>query len=813
MSTVQDIRFALRQLRRAPGFTATVLLTLALVIGATTAMVSVLRATLLNPTPYPGASQLVVVEDVNLKGVKSNGIMTVPRAADLAQAPAADGVGRLFSGLSFYYFSNPSLKVGGQPPVATKAVSGSGNLFQVLGTAPMLGRTFTPSDDAQGAPETAVISYGLWQRVFAGDPGIAGRSVLLAGKPTTIVGVMPRAFHYPTGIDLWAPAHLTAQSFGGYRGQGARFVQVLGRLAGITTAARAQHSADLVAARLARSYAATDADWGFRVTSMRTEILGSYRQALLLLSSAVGILLLIACANVAGLALSRNAARQPEMALRRALGVSSARLVRQLLTESLVLLGAGAALGIAMAAGLLKVLAARLPEALLSFATPRLDRVTLSVTLAVALCAGVLCALAPALQFGRRAGAPSMSRSRTVAGSTRRLGRGFAIFEIALGLVLVTVAAGVVQNLYRVLETPLGYVPSHLVTLSMHQPFGTDPAKLHRFYQQFAQRIATVPGVESVGAINALPPDNFSALRNADIAGRPLTAHHDTVTAEGRKITPDYLATMRIPLLAGRVFSDRDSEPGSPQVVVVNQSFAAKYFAGQNAVGQRLVVGSGLGGPLARIEIVGVAGNVQGTGGDLGGAPSPELYEPEQGYWPEMQFVVRTSLPAAVLAPALRAQLAALDPGAAFGSVGELAATLDHALAQPRLNSSLLSGLAGLALLLVLIGVYGVVAFSVAQRTREVAVRLALGSSRRAIFALLLGESASMLAGGMVLGVAGTAAAVRVLGASTGLPGYAGAAGITVAAAGLLAAAVLFATLLPARRAASIDPMQALRSE
>ena len=818
-SMLQDIRFAIRQLRRAPGFTLTALLTLMLAIGATTAMVSVLRATLLNPTPYPAPAQLVSIGDVNLKGVPANGLVTVARAADLAQALDVASGKPLFASSTFFYFDQPALKIDGHAPIATSAIGASGDFFRVLGAAPMLGRTFTAADDAQGAPETAVISYGLWQRVFAADPSIAGRSVVLAGKPTTILGVMRRQFDYPSGIELWKPAHLSVRQFNGYRGEYTRFVRVVARLNSGTTLGQAQSSADLLAARLGRSYAGTDAEWGFHLTSLRAEIFGSYREALLLLSAAVGILLLIACSNVAGLQLSRNAARQPEMALRRALGISTARLVRQLLTESLLLLATGAGLGVLLAMALLRVLATRLPATLISLETPHIDGAPLFVTIAVSFFIGALCALAPAMQFGRTPAVIFARQSRSVAGSTRRFGRGFATLQIGLALVLLTLAASLLQNLYRLLETPLGYDPSHLVTASIHLPFGSDPVKTHQFYQQFEQHIVALPGVSSAGANVALPLSNFSSRYKADVDGRPLTLHHDAVTAEVRTITPGYLATMRIPLLAGRGFDQHDGEPKAPQVVVlVNHSFAAKYFPRENAVGKRLIVTTAVDQHLAPVEIVGVIGDVHGTGGDLGSPVGPEIYQPEQGYDAFTTYVVRTTLPAGALEPALRQQLALLDPGAALGTVADFTALLDHALAQPRLNSGLLTALAALALLLVLIGIYGIIAFSVAQRTREVALRLALGSSKRAIFTMLLRESTRMLAAGMALGVAGSLAATRLLGAAFG--GHALSSNTLssnslafTAATLLLALAVYAASLLPARRAASIDPMQALRSE
>ena len=811
---LQDARFALRQLQRAPGFTATAVVTLMLAIGATSAMVSVLRATLLNPTPYPGAAQLVSISDINLKGFKTNGLVTVARAADLAEAPAVEGRGKLLASSAFYYFDQPTLIIAGHAPIATTAAAASGEFFTVLATAALLGHIFTDADDARGAPETAVISYGLWQRAFGADPAIVGRHVLLAGKATAIVGVMPQHFDYPAGAELWKPAHLFAQDFQGYRGSGTRFVNVIGRLAD-GTLRDAEKSTKVLAARLARSYPATDGEWGFRCTSVRSQILGSYREGVIVVSTAVGILLLIACANIAGLQLARNASRRPEMAIRRALGVSTPRLLQQLFTESLLLLGFSAALGVLLAAGLLSVLSSTLPPVLLGFDKPHLDTSTLLVTIAVTICAGLVCAVAPALDLGRT---PALSAvaARTVAAGSGRSGPGLVTAQIALALVLVTLAAGLLQSLYRTLETPLGYQPTHVLSTAVHLPFGTEPAKVHEFVQQFEQRIHALPGIESAGAISALPLDSFMVERTADIFGHPPTLHHDAVSAEGRSITPDYLEAMQIPLLAGRIFTARDSQPGAPPVVLVNQSFAARYFPQRSAVGERLVFNLGAdSGPRAATmaaEIIGVTGDVHGTGGDLSRAAAPEIDSPEDGGWPAMHFVVRTALPAATVEPALRSVLRGLEPGAALGPVSALADQVDHALAQPRLNSALLSGLAVLALVLVLVGVYGVIAFSVSQRTRELAVRLALGCSRSLIFVLLLRETGAMLAFGLLLGTGAALASGRVLQSSVAslhTPSLA----MLAAASTLIGVAVLSAGLLPARRAALIDPATALRSE
>ncbi len=803
----QDVRFALRQYRRAPGFTLTALLTMTLAVGATAAMVSVLRATLLNPTPYADAARLVAVQDVNLKGYKANGLVTVARTEDLANAMAPSSSNRIFSSVAFFFYDQPSLSIDGRLPLSVSSLGASGDFFKVLQTPPVLGRWYTAADDAPGSPEVAVISYGLWQRAFAGDARVIGKPVTLSGKPTIIVGVMPQHFDYPGGTELWKPAHLTYKDFESYRGSSTRFVSVIARLNPGLSIGDAQRGLDLLAARLGQSYAATDAEWGFKLSGLRSDILGSYREGLLLLSSAVAMLLLIACANIAGLQLSRNAKRQPEMALRRALGVGTGRLLQQLMTESLLLMVAGSLLGAALCMALLRIFSASLPPALLSFANPKVDLATLAVTILVGVLAGVFCGVVPALQFGRTPELALVPSARgRVAGGTKRFDRLFAALQLSLALVLLALASSLLQNLHGLLSLRLGYEISHVLTASVHLPFGTEAAKAHRFHQQLEQSFAALPGVDSVGAIDALPLSAFMAPRTFDIEGQPPTPHQDAVTAEGRSMTPNYLATMQIPLLAGRSFTDRDEQPGAPAVVLVNQSFATKYFPHGDALGKRLV------DAYRHDEIVGIVADVRGTGGELERPVQPEIDSPENGGWPDMQFVLRTSEPASALEPAMKQKLAAVDGGLALGPVTVLSTSLDRALLLPRLNTGLLTGLAGLALLLVLIGVYGVIAFSVTQRTREIGVRIALGSSRSAILTLLLRESATVLIAGLVAGTAASLLATRLLAASVSGLNTSVAETLGVAFV-LLTVAVLGASLVPARRAAHIDPNQALKAE
>ena len=806
----QDARYTFRQLRRNPFFSLTVILTLALALGATAALAGVLRATLLNPLPYAHVDHIVQLGDHNLKGFRSTGLMSVPRAGDLATLESNGH--KLFSSTSFYYPDTSLLAVDGHEPMRLVSTAASGSFFPTLSTPALLGRTFTAADDVPNGPQLLVLSYHLWATAFAADPAIIGRSVRLGTEQATIVGVMPEHFDVPTGTDLWHPAHLFPATFN-YRGDGVRFVIAIARLNEGETPATAAPALAGLAHRLAAAHPETDAAWDFSLTTLRDSLFGEYHRALLLLSLASALVLLVAAINIAGLQLSRNLTRRPEFAIRRALGVSRARLARQLLTESLLLVALGAAAGLALAATLLRILATKLPAALTSVETPHLDLPVLAFSLTMALIVGIFTALAPVL-------ASTRTRSSTTIGDTGQApghvtlaltGRLFTILQIGLSLVLLTVSAGVLSSLYQLLTRPLGFSPEHVVTATTILPWSTPPARADQDTRAIEAAFAALPGVSSAGAATALPLSSFTFRRTFDIAGQPPTPHHDTIAAEGRDFTLNYLATMHIPLLAGRNFSTADEQPGAPPVVIVNQTLARRYFPNTSAIGQHLNGDNGVNTKLPSVEIVGVIGDVEGTGGSLLVRPQPEIYAPAIDGSPRMQFALRTTLPPSAVEPELRRRLAAIDGTAFLGKVSTLQLSLDRNLAQPRLNAGLLTSFAALSLLLVVIGVYGLIAFDVAQRTRELGLRIALGSTRSGILTLLLGESSRILAAGLALGLIASFAASRLL--SSLLTGTAAQSILlTLATTLVLAAAVLAATWLPARRASRLDPMQALKT-
>jgi predicted permease len=813
-SILQDLRYAARQLRRAPFFSMTVITIVALAVGATAAMVGVLRATLLNPLPYARSGQLVSISDRNLKGFESNGLVSVLRTADLAGLK--DNGRPVFSGVGFYYSDDSTLAVDAGTPFAVDAVGVSDDFFSTIGTAPLLGRAVTPADGVRNAPEMVVLSYGLWRSRFAGDPRVVGRTVKLGTVQATVAGVMPEQFNLPAGIEVRHHGHISAANFGGYRGEGSRFVTVIARVGSAESVAAAKAHCAVLSARLATAYPDTDSAWAFDVTTLRDRLFGDYRRALLLIAAAVGLVLLVGTVNIASLQLSRNASRAHEFAVRRALGVTRARLARQLLTESTALVFMGSLAGVALAAAILRGVVTLLPVALLRVERPHVDLAVLAFSCAIAVAVGLLTGAAPAL---RSAGAElqlagsRITGSRTSTGRPKLLGRGFAALQIALALVLLTLSGAVVRNLYALLHTPLGYDADQLQTFTVDLPWGYEMGKAHRLYRAVEDAVGAMPGVSGAGAASSLPLTSFSQRITYDIAGAAPTPRHDAVVAQERNITPGYLHAMRTPLLAGREFNAQDSEPKAPSVILVNKTLAARYFAGRNPLGQRLTTPLGAGGAeMLTSEIIGVTGDVRGTGGSLDASVQPEVYYPENGGWPHMQFAVRTTLQASALEPALRRLVTGLDASASLGHYSTLSQTLDRSLAQPRLNAGLLASFAGLSLALVVMGVYGLIAFDVSQRVRELGLRIALGSSRGAVFALLLRDAGHILATGLALGAVLSFFASRAL-AATVVEHDTNDVGLLLATAALLAFAVLGATLVPAGRAARVDPMEALRSE
>lgn len=815
---LQDARFALRQMRRSPVFTAVTLLTVALAIASTAALTGVLRATLWSALPYPAANQLVDVADSNRLKPKSGGLTSVARIGAL-QDLNHNGEA-VFSSLAFYYLNNDALGTGGPEPLPVQGAAVSGSFFNTVGSAPLLGRTLQPVDDIQNAPRTAVLSYRLWQSAFAGDPQVLGRTVRLGDASATVVGVMQPHFDLPAGSDLWYAGRIAPASFGTYRGEGSRFVRVLARLNGRETAASASVATAALAQQLAAQFPQSDAAWSFSVRTLHDALFGRYRRALGLLLAAVTLVLVIAATNLAGLQLARSVARQAEFGIRSALGITRGRLLQQLLIENVLLVGAGCALGLLLGSALLRVLASRLPPALLTVDHPHLDASAVMLSMAVTLLTGCSTALLPWLQASRGQNVLERAGSgRVVSGQPRRVGGAFVTVQVALSLLLLTVAASMVQSLYTLLRTPLGFDPARVTTFTVDLPWGSGLAARHQLYSTLEQQLTSRPGIVGVGAITALPLEGFSVRSTFDIFGQPPTPSHDAVAAEGRDLSPGYTAAMHIPLLAGRMFTADDSLPKAPPVFLVNSALARRFFPNASPIGQHLTstaaelhLPPAAGSRVDAGEIIGVIADVQGTGGTLGGSPQPEIYRPEVGGWPHLQFAVRSALPEGAVEQIARHAVAADSTTASISHVETLTSAVAAAEAQPRLTAALLTGFGLFATLLTAVGMYGLASFTVSQRVREFALRMALGATRAEVLALLLRETARLLLTGMLAGAIAVALSHRLLAATAVGPLPISAAELVATAFGL-SCVVLLAIAAPARRATHISPMEALRAD
>ncbi len=814
MSTLlQDIRYALRQLRRAPGFTLTVLLTVALAIGSTAALTGVLRATIWNTLPYKQPGALVSLADRNLKEATSKGLMGVARTVDLL-ALQHDGHPILQS-LAFYYPNPIALTRANHEAQPLLGAGVSGSFFDTAQGTAILGRALTPADDVRTGPVNVVISYGLWQSAFAGDKGVIGEITRLGQDQATIVGVMDRRFSLPRSVDVWYPAKIFPAYFDTYRGDGSRFVNVIARLDPHESVTSATVAITALADRLAAKYPATDADWGFSVSTLRDSLFSNYRRALLLLGAAVALVLFIVVLNIAGLQLARNAARQPEFAVRSALGVTGRRLLQQLLTENLLLMLAGSLLGLALAQAFVRLLLTQLPAALLAVDKPHIDSTVAAICIGIAMLAGLATATLPWVNARRTAQqqpATAAASSRVISSRTQRFSRIFGATQIALALVLLTLTGSVLRELYVLLKAPLGYETAHVQTFTVDRGWNNDMAKQHQFYQAVEDHLNALPGVQSAGAMTALPLRAFTLRATYDIAGKPLTPKHDTVVAEPRNLTPGLLSALRIPLLAGRPLTTRDAEPNAPPVLLVNRAFAQRFFNGQGAVGQHLISLSYDGKSTMSQEIVGIVGDIAGTGGALTtAAAAPETYGPENGGWPHMQFAVRTAGDLPSLESSIRKFVTGLDATASVSHFESLGASVKTAQSQPLLNAELLTLFAAFATVLVTLGIYGLAAFGLTQRGREFAVRMALGSTRPAIASLILRDALRVLLPGLAAGLIVSLLTLKLLTSIT--VQVAPSAWFYLLAIITLAAAALLAVVVPAWRASHLDPAIALRSE
>ena len=799
---MNDLKFAFRQLLKNPGFSVVAVLTLALGIGANTAIFSFVNAILLRPLPYKDPRRLVMVfENHRVNGWDRFTI----------GAPVLDEWRRqntVFEGLAGRGWGGFIL-TGKGPPENIPGARLSANAFSLLGIKPILGRDFLPDEETYGRHYVALLSHELWQRRFGGSTNVIGQSVTLNGEPHVVIGVMPpRTFFPEANLQVWAPLAFSANDL---RNRHAHNYTVYGRLKAGVTLDQARTEMELIARRMAEADE-QNKGWGAGVFSLHEMTVGDSRNVLLVLLAAVGLVLLIGCANIANLLLARSASRTREFAIRAALGAGSGQMIRQLLTESLML---------AILGGITGTLVAFLGlRTLVRFSPPDLPRVwegiyldwtTLGFTALVTLATGVIFGLVPALQASNPALARELHESSQGSGASRhrqRLRGALVISEVALSLMLLVSAGLTIRSFSRLVSQPLGFNPEHVVSMGIGLPDKKYPEEEQRaaLFEQLLQRVQSLPGVQSAGLIYGLPLSGNGSQLSVNIIGAPPPAAGEAVSASYSQVSPGYFRVMNIPLLQGRDFTEHD-RAHTTATVIVDETFVKKFKLGTNVIGRRIGIGDG----TDNAEIIGLVKDVKRI--DMAQPPYGEMYRSyKQMCWGYMTLVVRTQRDPAEITRAIRVELDGLDKDQPLENVHTMTQLVSSSVAQRRLSVQLLGGFAGVALVLAALGLYGVLAYNVAQRTREIGVRMALGAQRPDVMRLVLRQGMTLAAVGMTVGLTGAFALSRLL--RTLLFGVSPTDPVTFALVCLVLAVVaLLACYIPARRATRVAPMEALRYE
>ncbi|HEX8146869.1 MAG TPA: ABC transporter permease [Pyrinomonadaceae bacterium] len=802
-SLLYDLRYGLRVLRRSPLVTAAAVIALALGIGANTAIFSLVNAVVIRPLPYERPDELVLLGYARSEAAPANYLDWKAQATT-------------FKGMAALSFWSANLSGDGQPE-RYQAFLVDPDLFPVLGVRPAVGRGFLREEADPGRDKVVVLSHGLWQRRFGGDAGVVGRSINVNAESYTVVGVMPPDFEFYRPADLWAPLAFAPQE-AARRAPGNLIVAA--RLKPGASLAQAQEEMNVISRQLAQLYPQTNNSPPVRIVTLHESITGGTRRALLVLLGAVVFVLLIACVNVASILLARATTRRKEMAVRAALGAGRARIVRQLLTESVLLSLLGGALGLLLAWWLVKLLVVSIPPTG-SNPLPRsgeigIDATVLLFTLLISVVTGIVFGLAPALQTSDpRLGETLKESGRgSGAGSTkgRRLRSLFVVVEVAMSLVLLIGAGLMIKSFLRLLQVDTGFKPQHVLTMQtslLQSRYATD-AQVANFYKQALEKLRALPGAQAVGATSHLPLGGGNRSRVFEIEGRPQPAGQDNVGAGMRITTPDYFPALGIPLTKGRLYAERDDEK-APGVAVINEAMARRYFQGEDPVGKRLRRMGGGGQPPPWLEIVGVVGDVRHSSVDAGATPEvyvPLLQNPERG----MTFVIRTAADPRALAEPARAQVLAVDKDQPVFNIKPMEQVVDESVFINRFSMYLIGLFAALALALAAVGIYSVMSYSVTQRTHEIGVRMALGARPGNILVMVLKQGMLLTLFGVLAGLAAAFGVTRYISSLLyGVSEYDLATfGLTAL---LLAVVALFSTYFPARQATKVDPLVALRYE
>ncbi len=803
----QDIKFGFRMLARNRGVTIIAILALALGVGANTAIFSIVNGVLLRPLPYREPGRLVWFWEIQ---------PTLPTApfsgADYLDYQSQN---QTFESVAGVRALSSNLTGQGQPERIQIAVV-STNLFSTLGVQPVLGRDFLPAEGQPGAARVGLLAYGFWQSQFGGDRSVLGKQIVLNGEPVTVVGVLPASFQYLQNLLVWInPRNTVPEVFPNSTvdprsNRGMHYLSVLGRLKPGVSLAQAQADMSRIAGQLQQKYS-SNSGHTLHLIPLQERAVGQIRVTLLVLLGVVGVVLLIACANVANLLLARAAGRQKEIAIRTTLGAGRLRIARQLLTESVLLALAGGALGLLIAFGCVRLLVAAGPEQLPRVEEIHVDRLVLAFTLGVSLLTGLLFGLAPALQASRLELSEVLKeggRGNSAGPRHGRLRNLLVIAEMAMSLVLLIGAGLLGRSFMRLLEVQPGFRPDHLVTMFMNfaGPKYAKAGATAQFQEQLIQRVEAMPGVQGVAISNDLPLEGDDTTTGVDtIEGREKLPPGHEFLAGIHIANPGFFRAMGIPLLRGREFNSSD-EAKSTSVLIINKKAAETFWPGQDPIGKHVqVMGPGTS------EVVGLVGNVRHNG--YGEEPDFETYTPyKQSEWSYMVLAVRTNSDLRSMAEAVKAAVAALDSDLPVHGVHTMEQVAANSLAQRRITLYLIGSFALLALVLSAVGIYGVMSYLVTQRRHEIGVRMALGAQPRDVLQMVVRHGMKLAAAGVALGIAGAFILTRYL--KTLLFEIKATDPLTFAGVALLLAAIAFlATYLPARRATRVDPMIALRYE